>query len=171
MADQPGLTKTELLAAMRQGWDDLHAYLATLSEAQITQPADAAGWTVKDHVIHLAVWEGSLNAFLQKQSRPAYMGVDQATWQSGEVDRINAVIYQRHQDLSWAEVQQTFRRVHEELIGRIEALSEEDLQRPYHYYQPDSSATDAAASRISVATFRHYAKHIPWIKAILLILA
>ncbi len=166
MADPAVLTKAELLAAMRQGWDELQAYLAALSPAQITQPADAAGWRVQDHVMHLAMWENSLNAFLQKQSRPASMGVDLDTWNSGDINKINDVIYQRNKSRSWADVQQIFRNIHEELIGRIEALTDEDLQRPYHYYQPDSEATDPAAKRIAFASFQHYARHRPWMETI-----
>ena len=107
-----------------------------------------------------------MNAFFQKLPRREYMGVDAATWASGEIDRINDQIYQRNKDLSWAQVKQTFQQVHEELIERVQALSEADLQRPYHYYQPDLQATDTAANRLGNATFRHYAKHIPWMQKI-----
>lgn len=158
--------KAELLTAMQQGWTDLHAYLDTLTEAQLTQPSDPAGWTVKDHVAHLAAWEGSMNAFLQKQSRAEYMGVDYDTWESGEIDRINDMIFHRNKALTWAEVEQRFQSVHEELIGRIHALSDADLLLPYSHYQLDSSATDAAATRLSVATYRHYSRHLPWMRAI-----
>ena len=166
MSDRAPLTKTPLLAAMNRGWDDLHAYFATLSEAQLTIPTDAAGWAVKDHIIHLAVWEDSLNAFLLSQPRPDRMGVDRATWDSGEIDRINDVIYRRNRDLSFAQVTSRFQQAHEELIGRIQALDEADLQRPYHYYQPESTATDTAAMRIGFATYSHYTRHIPWMRAI-----
>lgn len=166
MTNPPTTTKESLLAAMHEGWHDLNTFLATLSEAQLAQPTDAGGWTVKDHVIHLAVWEGSLNAFLQKQPRHEYMGIDRATWENGEIDPINAVIYARNKDLSWAQVRRVFQQAHQELIERIQALSEADLQHPYNYYQPDSTATDSAATRIGVATYRHYARHIPWMRAI-----
>jgi hypothetical protein len=76
------------------------------------------------------------------------------------------VIYQQNKGLSWAQVKAKFQQAHDALIARIEAMPEEDLQRPYNYYQPTSLATDTAAHRLSIATYGHYAKHVPWIKAI-----
>jgi uncharacterized protein (TIGR03083 family) len=159
-------TKAETLANLRRGWDDLNAYLDTLTEAQATTPTDAAGWTVKDHLIHLAVWEGSLNAFFQKLPRWDALGVDQATYESGDIDHVNELIRQQNQTPTWAQARQSFRQRHDELVGRIEALSEDDLQMPYNYYQPTSKATDTAAHRVSIATYHHYAEHIPWMQAI-----
>lgn len=163
--------KARLIAAMQNGWNELNAYLGSLDETQITEPTDAAGWTVKDHVIHLAMWEGSMNAFFDKQSRGEYMGVSPQTWAAhnqGErvIDRVNDEIYQAHKALPWAEVQATFQREHDKLLERVKALSIDDLQRPYIDYQPDSTATDTALHRLGVATHEHYAEHIPWMQAI-----
>ncbi len=160
------LNKAQLLAEIEQGWNQLNAYLDTLIEQQVTQPTDAAGWTAKDHVAHLAVWEDGMNAFLRRQPRYEHMGVPEEVWKSGDFDKINAVIQQRNQDLSWAEVRQYLRNAHEELVRRIQELSDADLQRPYNYYQPASSATDPSINRLAGNTFQHYAEHQPWIERI-----
>ncbi len=166
MSAQTAITKAELLAEMQAGWDQLDAYLDTLSEAQATIPTDAGGWSIKDHVIHIAVWEGSMIDYLQKKPRWAYMGVSQATWQDGGIDAINAEIDARNKDLTWAEVRHKFRRAHYELVGRIEAFSDADLQRPYNYYQPESDQTHPTAYRLGNASYRHYVTHRPWIEAL-----
>jgi len=166
MTDETQMTKAELLANIGQGWNDLQAYLASLTYVQVTIPTDPAGWTAKDHVAHLWVWEDGMNAFFQKISRPEYMGIDAETWASGDYDKINAIIQQRYKDLSWAEVRQRFHESHERLLQQLEALSDADLQRPYNYYQPESQATDPAINRLSGNTFQHYAEHQPWIEKI-----
>src|SRR5262245_1094745 len=136
------ISKADLLPNMRQGWTDLWAYLDTLSEAQLTQPTDAGGWSVKDHVIHCAAWEGSLNDFFEKKPRweYRYMNVSLPTWQNGGIDAINDEIFRNNRVLTWPQVKQIFEQEHEELIKRVESLSEEDLQRPYNYYQSGAEA-------------------------------
>lgn len=166
MSDTSTMTKAELLSAIDKGWDDIQAYLDTLTEQQLTQPTDPAGWTAKDHVIHLAIWEDGINALLEKRDRVAAMGIDPETWESHDYDRINAIIQQRYHDLSWAEVQHKRQQVHQHLLTIIQSLSDADLQRPYRDYQPDSTADKPVIGWINGNTFEHYEEHIPWIKAI-----
>jgi len=166
MSEQKVMSKSELLEQMRRGWDDFQAYLQTLSEAQLSQPTDAAGWTAKDHVIHLAVWEAGIDALLGRESRWERMGLDAATWASGDFDAMNAVIQRRHKDMPLVEVLRTFQDVHQRLIGKIALLSDEDLQRPYRAYQPDSDRDAPVIGWIMGNTYEHYAEHRPWIEAI-----
>ena len=163
---EPILTKAQVLAEMQACWNDLNAYLDTLSEAQVTQPTDAGGWTAKDHVVHLAMWEGSMNAVLQKQSRREYMGVDADTWEHDRPDGVNAIMQRNYKNWSWAEVRRKFRQEHEELVERVKALTEEDLQRPHNYYQPDSDQTHPIARRLMIASCEHFDEHRPWIEKI-----
>ena len=136
-------TKAEALEAMQTGWDEFNAYLDSLSEQQLTQPTDAAGWTAKDHVIHLAVWEAGVIGIFAGQNQMRTMGVDDPeAWEKGDWDAINAVIYAQNKDLSLAEVRQRFRDIHERLLALVQSLTDEDLQRPYNSYLPDSPDTD-----------------------------
>ncbi len=151
---------------MQQGWDEFIAYLSQFSDQQMTQPTDAGGWTAKDHVIHLAMWENGLNALLRRISRHEYMGIPYETWLSGDFDRMNAVIQQQNSHLSWAEVMRSFEQVHRRLIEQIQARSDADLQRPYRYYAPDSTADSPVSFWIIDASAKHYREHQPWIDAI-----
>ena len=64
MADNPDVSTAELLSRTKLGWDSLQAYIKSLTPEQLTVPTDPAGWTVKDHLIHLAVWEDGIVAVL-----------------------------------------------------------------------------------------------------------
>jgi hypothetical protein len=161
------LSKAELLAKIQQAWDDLHRYLNTLTEAQQTQPADPAGWTVKDHVIHLAVWEDGTNALLRGESRREQMGVDEATWLTQEYDKINDVIYQTHHAKPLSEVMQTLNDVHKQMLEKLESMSDEDIVRPHSFYQKGSTNERPIIAWISGSTHEHYAEHLPWIVAII----
>ena len=166
MTDLTPIEKTALLAAMQQGWDETNAFLDTLTETQASQPTDAGGWAVKDHVIHLAAWEGSMNGVLQRQPRHEAIGVSEQVWMSGGIDGINDVLFQRDRHLSWAEVRRQFAAQHQELVGRISLLSEVDLQRPYSYYQPSLTHAHPMSARLAIASCEHYAEHMPWMRAI-----
>jgi hypothetical protein len=164
--DTETMSKADLLAKIEKGWNDFQTYLKTLSEEQLTGPADAAGWTAKDHIMHLAVWEDSINALFNSQLRNENMGVDKATWDSRDFDKINAVIQQRHKDKPLAEVLQTLQDVHQRLMTKLQSLTEEDLTRPYSHYQSDSTNSNPAIRWVKGDTYEHYAEHTPWIDAI-----
>ncbi len=163
---QGALSKAALLAAIKVGWDDLNVFLDAMSAAQLTEKTDAAGWTVKDHAIHLAIWEDGIYALLSRLMRVEYMGIDEATWEHGDYDAINAVIQQRYHDLSWTEVQARRQHLHQRLIDKIASMSDEDLQRPYRFYELASTEDRPVYHWITGNTFAHYAEHIPWISAI-----
>jgi hypothetical protein len=160
------MSKAEMLARIQQAWDDFHIYLNTLSEEQLTTPTDAAGLTAKDHVMHLAVWEDGTIALLNGHKRREQMGVDEATWDTHDYDKINGVIQQHYQAKPLAEVLQAFAEVHQRLLEKLGTLTDEDLQRPYSFYQSTSDNEHAVIGWISGNTYEHYAEHTPWIAAI-----
>jgi hypothetical protein len=64
------------------------------------------------------------------------------------------------------QVRQTLEAVHQRLIEKIQAFTDEDLHRPYSDYQPDSKLDRPVIVWLIGATYRHYDEHIPWIEAI-----
>ena len=160
------LSKDQLLALMKRGWNDFDSFMSQFSEAQITQPTDAAGWTVKDHVAHLARWEDGIWALLNSQPRNVQMGVPDDLWAQNDYDAINAALRDLDKDLTLEQVRQHFSDVHERLIAKIEALSDADLQLPYEHYRPGSGMDKPVIGWISGNTHEHYAEHKPWITAI-----
>ncbi len=159
------VTKATLLQRLEQGWDELQAYLATLTPEQLTVPTDAAGWTVKDHLTHLAAWEDGVGKLLQKQPFRIAMDLDQATWGHGE-DAENELIRQRHLRWSMAEVMQHFQRVHERLLAQIHVMTDEDLRLAYKDYDVETAQNVPIVDKIIGNSFGHYAEHIPWIEAL-----
>lgn len=166
MSHDAPTSKSDLLNRIEAGWNDLHAFIASLNDAQLTTKTDAGGWTVKDHLIHLAVWEDSVEAMLQKQSRYERMGVDFETWRTNDWDKVNAVIYQHHQHMPLADVLTTFAQIHQRLLDKIQALSDDDLMRPYNYYQTHSSYDLPVMEAVVSGTYAHYDEHRPWMEHI-----
>ena len=131
----------------------------------MTVPQDAGGWTIKDHIMHLAVWLDGVTALLNHQSRVAAMGIDEALWDQG-YDAVNAVSQQQHKDRLLDDVLNSFKASHHRLLSRVESLSEAELSLPYSHYAPGSSIQGPVYARVMGNTFEHYDEHLPWILAI-----
>ena len=159
------ITTAELLARIEAGWKALEAYLATLTPDQMTAKTDAAGWTVKDHLIHMAKWEYGMVALVDGGSRLEAMGIGDAAWDVG-IDNLNALIQKRNKDLSLDEIFEETRAIHSAVTARISQLADADLLRPYKHYQPDSDRTEPVVGWLIGDTYEHYEEHLPWMKAI-----
>lgn len=167
--DEP-ITVSNLLSKMQAGWDNFQAYLKTFTPEQLTGPTDAQGWTVKDHIAHLALWEDGIAALLVRQSRAARMGLDEAAWSSDGFEIKNAVMQQQHRDKSLAEVMQMFEAAHQRMVAAVQSLSDADLLRPVAYYAgdpaPDDDINNAIIWSVIGNSYGHYEEHQPWIDAL-----
>jgi hypothetical protein len=167
MTDLSAVTKAELLKRSEEQYNAYEQYLSRFSEQQLTERTDHAGWSVKDHLYHLALAEGSLLALLDRKPIREYLGVDAATYKEGD-DAVNAVVQQRTRDLPLREVLDTLRRNHQQVMERISATPEAELQRPFNEYQPDDDPRDSTVMlSLLFNTFHHYEEHFPWIVDIL----
>lgn len=167
MTKRPANTKAELLATIEPAWVTLNAALDRLTDRQKTTIKDAQGWTVKDHLIHMAAWERSVIFFLQGQPRHAGLGVDQALYKNGSTDDINAAIFQQRKAMPLSEAMAQFADVHQQLIELIQPLTDNDLQKSYRDYLPDESGDDRLAIDVIYSnTTGHFREHLDWIETL-----
>jgi uncharacterized protein len=162
-------TKAELMASIDESWRDLNLALEQLGEAGLTSHQDSQGWTVKDHIGHVAAWERSARYFLEGKPRYEALGVDEALFLEGDDDKINAAIHEQQQHRSAAELLAELRREHGRLAALLEPMSDDDLQKPLRHYDPN--VTSAAADRpvlnlIYGNTADHFREHQKWIEAL-----
>ncbi len=166
MSEQPEISVVEFLNRLDAGWAELQAFIASLSPQQLTVPADAVGWTVKDHLMHIVAWQDGINALLEGEDRRERMGVDEATWQRRDFDAINAVIQKQHRHRTADDVLQMLRRTHAAFRAHVAAMIDADLQRPYSDFAPTSDNTRPIVGWLEGDGFGHYAEHLPWMRAI-----
>lgn len=159
------LTRENLLHQMEISWNEIQNYLASLTEEQLTHRKDAAGWTAKDHIVHLALWENAGLALLERKSKREAMDITPELWEQDD-DPINAVIQERYRDLPLDKVMQMFRQNHERMLKKLDTMTEEDLGLPYRHYQPNSTEERPIIRWVIGDTIDHYREHMSWIAAI-----
>ncbi len=161
-------TKAELVQQLRQESAEMDRLLATLSDKQLTDLHDPSGWTIQDHLDHLAAWQEGVAAMLEKKPRFEAMGVDLPTMLRTTEDEQNAIIRGRtHHTLP--QTRGALAGSYEHLLRALAPLTDADLHRPYSDYQPDEHSTESNRPAIEVVvnnSSKHYHEHIPWIKAI-----
>lgn len=163
------MTKADLLAANEQSWAALKAGLNRLSEAQMTTVRDPAGWTVQDHLIHLAAWEKSVVYMLAGRPRHEGLGVTEALYLSGDYDAINEAIYRASQGRSLAEVRGELADGHQALLAALAPLDDSELQQAYSHFLPDEPGDGPGRPALIVVysnSAHHFAEHLEWIEAL-----
>ncbi len=166
MANMRANTKAALLEQIESSWPALDSLLDRLTETQMTALQDRAGWTVKDHLVHLAAWEDSVTALFRGQPRHQAMGIDEASFTTGSSDEINALIQARRKDDSLHDVLAQLRASHESLMAALARLSDADLTRRARDLFPAFPARDERRliDVIYENTAEHFDEHTGWIE-------
>lgn len=149
------ITVAELLSRIRESRWQLDALLAS-------NPATPDGaWTSKDHMAHIAAWEGSALALLNGQPRMGHVGLDTKAYRTLGEDAINEHIRTRFAGNPEAEVRAQYDAVYTALIARLETMSDDDLKLPYSHYQPNDPPYNPRPVWHWIAgnTYEHYAEH------------
>lgn len=169
MTTQPHLTKGHLLAEINAAWAALNETLDAMTADQLTGPTDAAGWTVKDHMAHMAAWDDWAIALLDGVPGWEGLGVSETIYFEGDEDTTNEAIRQRYAGKSAAAVRADLLTAHERVMDRLEALSEAQVAAPYRDRRdddPPERTIPPVANVIYGATAEHYVEHLGWLRAI-----
>jgi hypothetical protein len=158
--------KAQLIEYVTSAYNEVNALINSLTPEQIARK-DHAGWTIRDHLAHLAQWQGGMSAALRYQPRYEAIGIDIATVQSmmpGDYDALNAKIAERTAHFTWDETRTLFRETHEDFLKVLDGLSYDDLQKPYFHYQPDSDRFDPIMRWVNSNTYEHFMEHLGWVR-------
>lgn len=162
--------KADLLKQMDESWLRLNGFVSALTPAQLQEPTDAAGWSIRDHLAHLVAWENGIAALLQQQPRHAGMGVGEEMYLNADIDDLNAALRESTLDVPLAKVIDDLAAAHNSLRGLVEGLPDEHLHQPYRWFLPDEpgdSGDGPIIHRISGNSHRHYDEHLTWMQGIL----
>jgi hypothetical protein len=157
----------ELFAASRR---EVELVIAGQPEERLITPGPD-GWSVKDHLAHLAAWQRSLVALLSGTPRHAALGMDEESYRHTDTEQINDHILASHRDTPLSIVLAEFRAAYDDAVALLNRMSTADIYRPYRDYQPnetdpsDSWADSPVLDSIASNSWDHEPEHLEAIRA------
>jgi uncharacterized damage-inducible protein DinB len=163
--------KSQLLKSYNVSRAVLSDFLASLSEAQAVKPVDEAGWTVKDHLAHLAAWQNGIIALLQRKPRYKAMGLPAAAAEERNVDHINEQIRAAQGSLTLEQVIKLLDVADANFLSVLAKLTTADLIKPYAYYakirKPSEQESEPIYGWVEGNSWHHIEEHLPWMRQII----
>ncbi|MCP4426141.1 MAG: ClbS/DfsB family four-helix bundle protein [Chloroflexi bacterium] len=147
-------TKAEIFDLITQTRTELEATLARVGEAQMMETGVENGWSIKDILAHIAVWEGWMAQWLTEAIRGEIPDQPQT---DEEVDRRNAAAYEANRERPLADILAEFHQVHQEALRAIQAVPEADLFEPGRFLWRKGNPL---WHMVGGNTFWHYREHI-----------
>jgi hypothetical protein len=158
-------TKGTFIKAIDESWAELQSFLRALTEVNASG-RDKNGWTVKDHVMHIAVWEDSVAVLFRDGQRHEALGIDEAFYNEATFDEINEVIKERYSDVPLRQAVSRLNEVHGALMAEVRALTEAQLATAVRDYFPRAPRGDdrTVIDFIYWNTGDHFTEHLPWMR-------
>ena len=172
-------TKAAFIAEMesiRREWD---ALLARLDEQGLLEPGVEGTWSVKQIVAHVAGYEEWAFAFIKDRLDPnaGILAEFDAFWQQQidayrhirpdfpthmsetDDDQTNALVVYVYDRYSTQEVLERERRVFQDLLAAVQALSESQLAEPF------KSNGSSLLAILPNQSYQHYKTHMPAVRS------
>jgi len=131
-------SKEELMSAVEREWAALMAVVEKLTPELMARP-DAGGWSPKDNLAHLSEWMNALMGY-HIDRLPAHVVMRLApelTEDWNDFDKMNQVLFERHQAQPAQDVVDELKRMYEKLVQKLESMTFNELMQPRHAGDPE----------------------------------
>ena len=146
-------SKSDLLAAIEKERGALEALVEGLTPEQMVEPGVVGEWSVKDVLAHLVEWEQMALGWHAAGLRGETPEMPAPGFKWNQTPALNQMIYEKHRDRPLAEVLEQFHASHQEILGVIQALSNEGLFTAGRYVW---TKKNTAGTYFVSATSSHY---------------
>jgi uncharacterized damage-inducible protein DinB len=156
--------RTELLAWVQEAREALDDTISAASREELTTREAGDGWSVKDHLEHLAAWRRKVLSLLH--GRPGWegLGVEEQVYLNEDDDAVNAIIWRRTRDVPLPQALAEFQETHRELLAELSGLSEKEWTRRFDPFRPGDLRP--LIEGIAANSYWHDAEHREWIIAL-----
>lgn len=159
MLEQPA-SKADLLHHIRSERASLEAAIELLGASNLTQPVLDGGWSVKDVLAHITIWERRIVRAIGDGQRGETPAWPEPGWSIEQLDEINQLDFARDKDRSLDDVLGESLSSYQAALACAESLDEGELLRP-----PAWRPNVTLIQMISANTWDHYREHIDQIEA------
>lgn len=161
------MSKAQLRTKFERAWNALQSTLGESNEKDLTTRTDAAGWSAKDHLAHLAAWGNSALVMI-RDGRPQWegLGIDKALFDTEGYDEKNEAIRQQTADWSLKKVTSHLTEIHEGLLKALDGMSDADLLKPCSDFVKGGQDVEIV-HKINGNGPDHYDEHRAYIEKIL----
>lgn len=146
----------QLLDRIEQEWTQFMAAVGRLTPEQMTTPG-ADGWSVKDHLAHLAHWEQwLLRHHMQGEPASNILQVDAESLEEFDTNQINELILQRGRTRALDEVLQDLQETHAQVVATLAQTPFDKLRQPRYADDPEQRPL---LLWVAGDTYEHYQEH------------
>jgi hypothetical protein len=155
------MTKTKMLGEIQREHQSLKKTLAMISDEQMLLPGVIDGWTVKDILAHITVWEQRMVRWMEEAVRGEIpqMLPEGMTWD--DLDQWNEQTYQEQRLRSLEDVLNEFELSYHKALNAAQEVSEQDLIDPDRF---DWREGNPLWVMVAANTSWHYKEHEESIK-------
>jgi hypothetical protein len=153
-------TKAALLERVAPARRALDEAIAALTEDELADLRDGAGWSTADHLSHIAAWERMIVAHLADGSEHEIVGVGRARFDRATLDELNNLLYHRMRGLALPDALAEYAAAHAAIVAHLRGFDAAAFERPY--WEDDPSGR-TVMEKVTGDTYRHYLEHRRWI--------
>ncbi|NIM92543.1 MAG: ClbS/DfsB family four-helix bundle protein [Anaerolineales bacterium] len=150
------ITKSTILESIKTERKRFDATLSALSNDQLIIPEFDRGWSVKDILIHIVVWEQRLihrlEAIAQGEDSPSFP----SDITSDDIDRLNKEDYEKHREDPLEDVVLQSQKSFQQVLEAVEAISEAALIDPDRSTEGENHPLEEL---VAPDTYWHYREH------------
>jgi hypothetical protein len=150
------MNKSQMIEAITNGRKKFEETLSQLDEDQMTTPGLESGWSVKDVLVHIQVWEARMVRWLGDAQRGEIpqMLPPGMTWD--DLDQLNEETYLENRDKPLTDVLAEFHQSYPIALDMVKGISEVDLIDPDRFEWREGKPLWFI---VAANTFWHYEEH------------
>lgn len=146
--DIPDLSQADTVEKVSHSRKTITELMERLSPQKYLVPAEDNGWTFKDILFHLVVWEKRMIRWIGMLQKGEVPEIRDPNFTLADLDRLNQITYDEHKDVPLYKALQGFLDLESQVLESVKRIEPHQYNKEYF-------------DIIAANTFLHYDEHKP----------